>query len=315
MKKTQTRWSRIGAVSIAATGAASALFLAIAGCYSDPYYYDPYAYYGYYYPTGYAYSDTYYVDYGYTYGYPLSRLKGTSSAELPGTLLRDLALGANDCPDHATVTMTTTTPACDSGAGALQPLSTTITFDGCELLDGSRLDGTMQIVATQSASDEACDDSTTIDVSYTSTTTQLVYTKPDGARVVMPLMTRTGSYTRPLHAPPAAITINVDGSVERYGADGSAISNDRVLGTQTLTLLGAETGFVSDGTLTLADSVKDRGASVTATALTRMEGCCYPLSGKLDVVRSGGDDSHWTFGPSCGDASVDGHDVTLDACL
>jgi hypothetical protein len=314
MKNFKTRTGILGAAS-----AAAAMAVALSGCYTDPYYYDPYAYYGYYYPTGYAYADPYYVDYGYSYGYPLSApdytAKGTSGSDLPGAVVRDLARGVNACPDHATVTTTTTAPACDPGGGVIQPLSTSISFDGCVLLDGSRLDGSIQIDATQTASDAACDDNTTIDVTYTSKTTQLVYTAADGSRIVIPQMTRTGSYTRPHHAAPAAIALDIEGSVERYDASGTAVSNVQLSGGQTLTLLGVETGFVVNGTLTMQDSVKNRQASVTATEVTRAEGCCYPTSGSLDIVHTEGDSDHWTFAATCGDASVDGHDVTLDSCF
>src|SRR5262249_13065796 len=156
-------------------------------------YYDAYGYDDYYYTTSYAYTDPYYADVWYSSPtFVLSaRLKAALSNALPATVLRDLALGEAVCPGQVTVNTQRTTFPCDLGGGASAPVSTSIQFTGCELSGGGRLDGGVQVDATQTLSDTNCDANTSLAVNYTSTTTNLVYTAPDGARIELPTFTRT----------------------------------------------------------------------------------------------------------------------------
>jgi hypothetical protein len=316
--KVATRRNR-GRVSAAPVIAANlAVILAgAAGCSSDDEYpYDPYGYYDYYYPASYAYVDPYYM-----YGYPgvyyalISRPKAAAMSSLPALALRDLALGEGICPGQVTVTTERTTAPCDTGEGETTPVSNSIQLDGCELSGGGKLDGSLQIATSQTLSDMNCSAGTSIDVNYTSTTTDLVYTAPSGARIELPEVTRTGSYTRALDAPPSLLTINSQGRIERYDAKGTAKSKAGFSGMQTLTLLGANGGFRVDGTLTLQDEIGNRSANATSVGLTRAEGCCYPTSGSLDVSHSDGGAERWSFGPGCGDVSVNGHEVTPGDCF
>jgi hypothetical protein len=88
-----------------------------------------------------------------------------------------------------------------------------------------------------------CDAGTAVDVSYTSTTTDLVYTAPSGARIELPQVTRTGSYTRLLDAPPSLLTISSQGRIERYDEKGAARSKITFSGEQTLSMLGPTEAF------------------------------------------------------------------------
>jgi hypothetical protein len=309
---TRRNWIRAGVAPVVATIIAGA-----AGCSSDDDYpYDPYGYYDYYYPASYAYADPYYM-----YGYPgvyyarLPTPKAANTSTLPALALRDLALGEGICPGQVTVTTERTTAPCDTGQGETVPVSNSVQLAGCELPGGGRLDGSVKIAASQTLSDMNCDAGTSIDVSYTSTTTDLVYTAPSGARIELPQVTRTGTFTRALDAPPSLLTINSQGRLERYDAKGAAQSKTTFSGMQTLTMLGANGGFRVDGTLTLQDELDARSANVTSIGLTRAEGCCYPTSGSIEVARSDGDDERWSFGPSCGDVSVNGHKVSPPQCF
>ena len=245
----------------------------------------------------------------------LSTPKAAAASNLPALALRDLALGEGICPGQVTVTTERTTAPCDTGQGETIPVNTSIRLDDCELSGGGKLDGSLSILASQTLSDMNCDAGTAIDVSYTSTTTDLVYTAPSGARIELPQVTRTGSYTRLLDAPPSVLTLNSQGRIERYDAKGSAQSRTTFSGLQTLTLLGANGGFRVDGTLSLQDEIGARSSSATGVGLTRAEGCCYPTGGSLDISHSSGDDQRWSFGPSCGDVSVNGHKVTPGECF
>jgi hypothetical protein len=298
-------------------GAIAALAIAGSGCSDDnsDYYYDPYGYYDYYYPSSYAYVDPYYM-----YGYPgvyYQNVGSTTDAgsDLPALALRSLALGESVCPGQVTLTAERIPAPCGSGEGDTIPASTSIQLNGCELSGGGKLDGALKITATQTPSDTKCDAGTSIAVSYTSTTTNLVYTAPSGARVELPEVTRTGSFTRKLDTPPAVLTINSQGRIERYDEQGAALSKTTFSGSQTLTLSGANGGFHVDGALTLEDAVAARTASVTSTDLSRAEGCCYPTSGSVAVVHADGTDTKWSFGPNCGDVMVNDHKVKTDECF
>jgi hypothetical protein len=103
--------------------------------------------------------------------------------------------------------------------------------------------------------------------------------------------------------------------MERYDAEGAAQSKTTFSGMQTLTLLGANGGFRVDGALTLQDELDDRSSNATSVGLTRTEACCYPTSGSIEVARTDGKTEHWSFGPGCGQLSVNGHEVTPAECF
>ncbi|HVZ34294.1 MAG TPA: hypothetical protein VG963_17825, partial [Polyangiaceae bacterium] len=258
-----------------AAGMLATVAVAGHGCSSDEPEYYGYGYDDYYYATSYAYADPYYADawYGPTTGVLSARLAAAkaNTSDLPATALRNLALGQGVCPGQVTVTTQRTTLSCNVGGGTSVPISSSTQFTGCELADGGKLDGSVQVTASQTLSDTNCDAGTSLAVTYTSTTTNLVYTAADGSRIVVPMLTRTGSYTRPLGSAPATVSVTSQGQVERYDTKGNALSNTQLAGSQTLTLLPGNGGFSSDGSLMLNDSVGMRSSTATATGLTRTE--------------------------------------------
>ena len=294
------------------------------GCSSDEYYCDAYGYcyayypyaYDYYYPADMAYADVYYADYAYGYptAYALTQEKSVAPGSLPGTALRRLATGENLCPDHSTITTTGGATPCELGGTQAIPVSRTVQLDGCVIPGGGQLDGTIQIDANLTLSDATCAEGTVIDVSLTSTTTGLSYTAPGGSRVVVPALTRTGSYSRVLGQQPTSVTFNVDGSIEHYDDAGRLVGNHTARGTQTLTFLGAGAGYSLDGALTLEDAVTGDMATLSGTGVTRTEDCCHPTSGLISIDRTPGDDATWSFGPTCGQVRRNEVDVELRDC-
>jgi hypothetical protein len=289
------------------------------GCTLDEPQYYGYGYDDYYYPTSYAYADLYYADgwYGPSTAVLSAQLAAAvgSTKSLPATTLRNLALGQGVCPGQVTVTAQRTTLACNVGGGTSVPTITSMQFTGCELGDGSQLDGSVQVTASPSLSDTNCDAGTSLAVSYTSTTTNLVYTAPDGSRIEVPMLTRTGSYTRPLGSPPSTVSVSSQGQIVRLDEKGTALANHQLTGSQTLMLLPGNAGFSSDGSLMLKDSVGMRSFTADATGLTRTESCCYPTAGKLEITNSGVANESWSFGPKCGDVFVNGRRITLQECF
>lgn len=319
------RRAALALVALAVFGAASS------GCGSSDYYYDPYNQaYGYYYPADMAYSDVYYTGY---YGYPSAyvygssfqgssalglSLKGNVDSSWPAAAIRDIALGKNICPGQVTLTSERIDAPCpiggEAGADAL-PASTSIVFDGCVLPDGGRIDGAVQVDATHTFSDPACGSETVVDVSYTSTSTDLVYTAPGGERIALPSLRRSGSYRRPLAGRPSVLNISIEGTVERYDADGALLAMTTVTGTQTIVPNEADDGYRVDGTLTMQDMVDERTLNVSGVGVTRTDTCCHPTAGTIDVAPSEGEADTWSFGPNCGDVSRNGEAFPVGECF
>lgn len=301
----------------------AALALAAASCTTDPYYYDPYTYYygaSYYYPTDIAYGGAYYADdmyavYGTPVAYAQSRATEQATNLLPGSTLRGLAAGENLCPGHVTVAKTPGNLPCPANEREPLAASTTIEFTSCELADGGRLDGVVRIDTSHTASDTDCDADTRIDVTFTSTATNLAYTAENGARVVLPALTQTGSYTRGLQARPAVIAISIEGQVERYAKDGDPVAQVTVSGKQTLTPLDTSGGYRVSGSVTMRDAVKDESVRATSDGVSRPDGCCHPTSGSIELERSNGDLDVLRFGPDCGDVSLNSESITVHDCL
>jgi hypothetical protein len=309
--RTNSKGAKVARMLVAIGG------LAVA-CGGSSAYYDPYYYgYDYYYPADIGYADVYYSDnvYGSTAFYALAELpKGVTGRAALGGALRDLAAGQDICPGHVTLSTTPGNELC-SVDGKPLPASTSIVFDDCQLVDRGHLAGSIQIDATQTPTDENCDTETVVDVRFTSTATNLTYTAPSGARVVLPVLTVTGSYARTLGSPPASLELTVDGTVERHDDSGAMVAQSTLSGTQTLVPLGAGNGYRLSGTLTMHDAIAGQTRTGSSTDLTRTDGCCYPTSGVIEVKRTSGDTDTWRFGPGCNDVSVNDERVTLDECL
>jgi hypothetical protein len=284
--------------------------------YSGP---DAYAYgYDYYYPADLAYADAYHVDDMFGADDPRvlgARLRQLTGNALPGSALQALASGQDICPGQVTVTQRGNTAPCANGGDAV-PSSTSIVFRGCQLRDGGRLDGSLQIGVAQIARDIDCDSSTLVDVRYASTAINLRYTSPTGDRVMLPTLMVTGAYTRALGGGyPASIDVTVDGQIYRSDEDDDVEQQLVVSGTQTLVPLGPGSGYRLSGTLTMTDRAHQRSCTASSNDLTRNEGCRHPTSGSIDVEHSDGTTHQWAFGPHCGDFSLEGNRTSMSDCF
>ena len=75
--------------------------------------------------------------------------------------------------------------------------------------------------------------------------------------------------------------------------------------------------IVTSGSSHVHLTVLQRDYQVTATGLTFREDCCHPVAGTVlisSMVMSSSFQATATFGPACGDATVDGTPVTLAPC-
>jgi hypothetical protein len=296
-----------------------AVVAAAAGCGSSGYYYyDPYAYsygYDYYYPADIAYANTYYADDMYSAsGYVFASLERTMISATPGSTLRALASGESVCPGQVSVMTEPNSAPCSVGNEASLPAHTLIVFEDCEFSEQGKLDGALQIDASQTASDAECDADTVLDVHYSSMATDLSYTTPSGARVVLRRLTLTGDYARHLDALPAEVAVSVEGNLERYDEIGAMVLQATFSGSQSLVPLDAGQGYRLDGTLVMQDDADGQSVTVSSEGLTRTDACCHPTSGTLQVERAKDDSDRWTFGPGCGELARDGESARVRDC-
>jgi hypothetical protein len=310
---------------------------------------DLYAY-DYYYPADIAYYDTYWVDSWYAdpyYYLVTSRAQtytadggatpdagaiadggatsdastgadgGTSGQGLTGVaaVLRALAQGEMVCPGQVTVVPKTTQLCSLAGGPGTVRSGATITFNGCMLSGGGRIDGMIDSTSMPTASDNNCDANTTINVSYTTTYTNLSYRAPSGTRVVIPSQTDKGSYMRKSTAGPTAISISSNGSLQRYDASNALVSNHTYNGMRNFTISRPNNvlTYMVSGTLMVQDAAGGSAVSVTGNDITRTAACCRPTGGTLSLTRDE-TSANWTFGPMCGQATANGTSVTLPAC-
>ena len=313
----------------------------------DSGYYDPYVYYTYY-PTDVYYSSYYWAD---PYYYYYSSLAGgvTSDAGIDaggitgvggstgaggsgaatdggstvrqsvGDFIRALARGEDVCGNQVTVTPKTAANPCAATGAATIRSGVTIVFAGCQLSNGGKLDGTIDVDSTRTASDTACNTGTTITVSHTTTITDLVYTGKAGRRFVIPTQTGSGMTTFVNGQPPtAAVASTFSGQMQIFAINATTPSNDQKFNGDVMLAAGANGGsYVMNGTVTLNDQLKSGTTTLTAAGITRSSDCCRPTSGTITYVRTGtnpGGPHTWSFHPGCGISTFDGSNVDVAPC-
>ncbi len=318
----RSRHSSLCALALLALGGAA--------CTSSTYdsgYYDPYVYYTYY-PTDVYYSSYYWAD---PYYYYYSSLAGgvtsgdagadggTTVRQSVGDFIRALARGEDVCGSQVTVTPKTANNPCPGSGAATIRSGVTIVFAGCQLSNGGKLDGTIDVDSTRTASDTACSATTTITVSHTTTITDLVYTGAVGRRFVIPNQTGSGMTTFLNGQPPtAAVASTFSGRMQVFGINATTPSNDQLFNGDVMLSAGANGGsYVMNGTVTLNDQLKMGTTTLTAAGITRSSDCCRPTSGTISYVRTGqnpGGPHTWSFHPGCGISTFDGNNVDVAPC-
>jgi hypothetical protein len=283
----------------------------------------------YYYPSDLAYSGVYGAGWGFYYapstgdgiayagagGNGVGGTGGAATSGMRGAVaeaIRILARGGTVCGDQATVTRQGSSVACDLDAPGVK-----IVFTACQLAAGGTVDGTVDVQFDLTASNSACDSSTTVSASYTSTISDLTYTATDGEKVVIPSQTDMAAFEFPVGQTPTKLTITSSGEIRRIAADGTMTSDRTYTGARKFSSISIpDLTYTVDGAVNLTDSGGATG-TVMAGGLTYEPSCCLPLGGTLTVSRSGGSHagSHtWDFSAVCDAATLDGKTVTLAAC-
>jgi hypothetical protein len=315
------------AVSKARTSLAlSALLAAVAvgGCWWDDDYYD--AYYDYYYPytyyypvdVGYSslyYSDYYYYDDWYWAGGTAAAVDASRTGV--GGVLRALARGEQVCPGQVTVTPRTGTPACQAADMSAARSGATVVFSGCQTSGGGKLDGTVDVMATRSASEAVCTSNTRITVTHTTKISNLTYTTPAGQRIVVPEQTDTGTNSYTYGQFPVMVNLNSSGQLQVFGTDGTMTADMRHDGARTVSFNASDRTYSVSGSADVQDNRSAARASLTSRDIRRSTDCCHPVGGTLTVNRTGGEnpgEHTWTFGPTCGQMAKDGSTITPPGC-
>jgi hypothetical protein len=295
------------------------------------YYYDPYLY-SYYYPADLAYSSAYWAypwDYSTWYLYQYTGSNGSADGGTTGggstgmrsvgAAIRALARGQSVCPGQVTVTPKTGTPACEGGETSTARGGASVVFNNCALPDGGVVSGTVDIQAAQSASQRRCSEGTMITVNYTTTTTNLMYMSPQGGRLVIPNQTDMSTISFDVGKSPKMLTVTSNGRMQFYDSPGSLVADMAVDGTRVFTNASDGQSYTTDGTVNIHGQGENTASgTLTGTGLVRSGTCCRPTGGTLVLSLTGGAQPgrhEFTFGASCGTATLDGSEVTLPACL
>jgi hypothetical protein len=209
-------------------------------------------------------------------------------------------------------------PACQSAGTTSSRSGATIVFSGCKTSAGGTLDGTIDLTANRTANEQTCSANTRITLSHTATISNLSYTAPGGNKVVIPEQTDTGTNSYTYGQLPTTLDLNSTGRVQVYAADGTLSADFNQNGTRTVTYTASSRSYAVSGTINVQDSRSSARATLVGSNVSRSTDCCHPVGGSVVVNRTGGSnpgEHTWTFGPTCGQASMDGAAVTPSTCL
>jgi hypothetical protein len=249
-------------------------------------------------------------------GASLADAGATAGAKDPISAIHALAQGSTDvCPGQVTATPTTVNTTCGSGGKSGEvPAGVTLNFQGCQLQGGGTLDGNVTLSRTETPSNTACDESTTLAVTYQVNVSNLSYLASGGNRTVINSLTSTGTYNRSLDKPPSSITSQLNATIVRSNSAGNEISNRTLSGNTTFTLSGSAPNInvVANSNLSVSAANNGGQGTLTMNSLTKTPSCCHATAGTVTV--SGTESSTYQFGPSCGDATKDGASISLGAC-
>ena len=137
----------------------------------------------------------------------------------------------------------------------------------------------------------------------------------------------TGAMTPPPPPPPADRTISVDVHVVAADA-GTTVHDAQITGSRTVAFDDGGTvgtpgddSMTENGSVSIADAATDEKIDRSDVNLVRKRDCCWPIGGTASLSKGDLDDTSaplvthvFAFGPSCGDATEDGADVSLPSC-
>ena len=243
----------------------------------------------------------------------------TAAADMTmGDVLRAMARGESVCPNQVSITPKMTADACAMDGTGMSRSGVTITFNGCQVGNGSQFDGTIDVQGSRTLSDAACASGTMVTFTASTTITNLTRTTASGTKILIPNATGMATTSYVAGQLPTSVSMTVDGALQLVGPAGRLNANRMYSGNITLTPSADRSSYTSDGTLTLTSATEPGTTTLTSAGIARSDACCRPTGGTLTINQSGGtlSGTHtWTFGPSCGALMFDGASVTAPSCL
>jgi hypothetical protein len=273
----------------------------------------------YYHPADVAYSTYYWTD-PWVYGdlYYSGPAPTAPPAWTAGNAIRALARGDTSvCPGQVSVTPKMTLAACSTTDDQMVRSGVTVVFMGCQLTGGGTIDGTFDVTGRQTVSDPGCGQGSIVTLTHTTVTTNLSFRSAAGIRLVIPSATDTGSNTFMLGETPAVVSIDSVGRFQYYDSRGKLLQDQDFNGTRTFQFEGSQQEYTVDGLVNLEDNTSTMTSTIAASGLARTNDCCHPTGGDLRIARVNGSSTQqhgYTFGPSCGQATQDSTNTTLQAC-
>jgi hypothetical protein len=254
-----------------------------------------------------------------------SSLANDLRSDLPAEVARALRAVARDrnvCRSGTAVVAAAaqaTSPCANIGTYAA---GGTLTLTSCVLSSGGTLSGT--VVTTNSealAANATCGANAVVAFTHTSLI-NLTYTTAANEVVAYSNLSATATVTRELNAPPTSYALTI-ASGERKDTDptGTLVADQTASGNVTVVL--ATRTRTESGTITLNDQLNGDSQSLTETDVVRTPNCCNPTSGTVSWSTNeadAGDDGgastthDLVFGPACGQSTLDGTSVTINAC-
>ncbi len=240
-----------------------------------------------------------------------------------GRWLRGLTrAGAFVCGASATVTRETADAGCALIGRNGQYLSkVAVTFDGCELPLGIRIDGGITVTTTKALSAGATCDAAglSVDVTHAATVRDLEV----GVRALGSAAVAGTATVKSVRGPGAAEPKRewtLDHTRKLTEADGTVRLDQHLTGAGTTTLdrSGSEPALVRSGTFTAELNLRGMTVTTKHTDVRRVKSCCHPIGGSIELSATKGAETKVKkveFGPACGQATVDGAVHDLPTCM
>lgn len=194
-----------------------------------------------------------------------------------------------------------------------------VTFSSCKLPGGGELDGTVRIQVSKALAEGASCVPASIaveirhDVSFD--------LRLSGADGTLKLGGQGSSrFSRGRDRSPLQREMTLAQERTLTNARGRVVSAQSLTGRATSRPDTSATPFalVADGSFTATFQLARIVETTTVTDLRRLQGCCHPVGGQLEtrIMTAGGASTSRTlsFGPECGQTTVDGQPRTLDTC-
>ena len=123
-----------------------------------------------------------------------------------GDVLRAMARGESVCPNQVTITPKMTPNACATDGTGMSRGGVTLVFNGCQIANGSRFDGTIDVSSTRTLSDPACPAGTMVTFNNMTTITNLTRTTSNGTKILIPNSSGTITATYVAGEQPSSLT-------------------------------------------------------------------------------------------------------------